>query len=466
MKRKLTTQHQTLLGDSTTPVSIYLKLRDLYSGSVLLESSDFHHLENCFSFICLEPIADFVADEEKILTRFDGEQPRIGPSDGSDVIQQSLKEFMESFEFIDNGDHGNGFFGYMNFESARFFDKLPAPSKQDGALIPAVRYHLYRFVISINHFNDRLTITENLLPGEESRLDEIVFRIKNRPIVNYPFETTQQEGANMDGRAYKQLVARAKEHCQRGDVFQLVLSRRFTRGFKGDEFNVYRALRSINPSPYLFYFEFGDYRIMGSSPEMQIKTEGQQAMINPIAGTFRRSGNDREDKELAGRLIADEKENSEHVMLVDLARNDLSKSTQDVQVVKDKEIQFYSHVLHIVSTVSGRMQDARDGIRVLTDTFPAGTLTGAPKIRAMELIDQYEPEKRNFYGGCIGHIGIDGSINHAITIRSFLSIGNELHYQAGAGITHQSIEERELAEVDNKLQALRDAIDRAKYIHT
>lgn len=465
MKRKVITKHQTLLADSTTPVSIYLKLRDLYSGSVLLESSDFHHLENCFSYIGLEPIADFMADEEQILTRYDGEQGQARSLNSFEAIPQSLRRFMDSFEFIENDGHPNGFFGYMSFESVRFFEKLPESRQKPGEMVPSVRYHLYRYVISINHFNDQLTITENLLPGRESHLEEVVFQIKNRPIVNYPFHTPGYEEANMEDEDYKGLVSRAKEHCQRGDVFQLVLSRRFTRGFKGDEFNVYRALRSINPSPYLFYFEFGDYRIMGSSPEMQIKTQGRQATINPIAGTFRRTGNDQEDKKLAAQLIEDEKENSEHVMLVDLARNDLSKSTSEVQVIKNREIQFYSHVLHIVSTVSGKMDDARDGVQVLADTFPAGTLSGAPKIRAMELIDRYEPEKRNFYGGCIGHIGIDGSINHAITIRSFLSRGNVLHYQAGAGITNQSVEENELAEVDNKLQALRDAIEQAQIIN-
>jgi len=465
MKRKVITKHRTLLADSTTPVSIYLKLRDLYSGSVLLESSDFHHLENCFSYIGLEPIADFMADEEQVLTRYDGEQGEARSLDSSEAIHQSLRKFMESFEFIENDGHPNGFFGYMNFESVRFFEKLPESRHKPGGMIPSVRYHLYRFVISINHFNDQLTITENLFSGQKSQLEQVLFQIKNRPIVNYPFHTPGQEETNMKDEDYKDLVSRAKGHCQRGDVFQLVLSRRFTRGFKGDEFNVYRALRSINPSPYLFYFEFGDYRIMGSSPEMQIKTQGRQAIINPIAGTFRRTGNDQEDKKLAARLIEDEKENSEHVMLVDLARNDLSKSTKDVKVIKNKEIQFYSHVLHIVSTVSGNMDDARDGVQVLADTFPAGTLTGAPKIRAIELIDKYEPEKRNFYGGCIGYIGIDGSINHAITIRSFLSRGNVLHYQAGAGITNQSDQENELAEVNNKLQALRDAIDQAQAIN-
>jgi anthranilate synthase component 1 len=254
------------------------------------------------------------------------------------------------------------------------------------------------------------------------------------------------------------MVSKAKAHCQRGDVFQMVLSRRFSQQFKGDEFNVYRALRSINPSPYLFYFDYGNYKIFGSSPEMQLKTEGNKATINPIAGTFKRTGDDIKDEQLAADLLKDDKENSEHVMLVDLARNDLSKNTRNVRVSRMKDIQFYSHVIHIVSNVEGTMYDGDSALKVLGDTFPAGTLSGAPKNKAIRLIDQYEPTSRGFYGGCIGFIGINGETNHAITIRSFLSQGDTLHYQAGAGIVNESDEEKELAEVNNKLEALRRAI--------
>lgn len=462
---KINTKYMTLLADSHTPVSIYLKLRDAYPGSILLESSDFHHLENCYSYICLEPRADFIVEQGKIIERLGEDMPQVRSYQEPDKVFQALQDFIRSFELDDNGSHLNGFFGYMNFESLQFYDKvLFNPSKVSGE-IPLIRYHLYRYVISINHFKDQMTIIENLLPGEDSRLDEVTSQIKNRPLVYYPFYITAQEESNMTEVAYMDLVKKAKHHCQRGDVFQLVLSRRFSRPFKGDEFNVYRSLRSINPSPYLFYFDYGDYRIFGSSPEMQLKTEKGEAFISPIAGTFRRTGDDQKDEKLASELLQDEKENAEHVMLVDLARNDLSKTTDSVKVVKYKDIQFYSHVIHIVSTVSGRMRNKEDAVKILADTFPAGTLSGAPKIKAIQLIDQYEPEERNYYGGCIGYIGTNGVTNHAITIRSFLSHHNRLHYQAGAGIVNESREEKELQEVANKLQALRNAIDMAETLN-
>jgi anthranilate synthase component 1 len=290
--------------------------------------------------------------------------------------------------------------------------------------------------------------------------------IRNKPVPRYPFKASLAEQSNMTDDYYNSLVDKAKSHCQRGDVFQLVLSRSFSRNFKGDEFNVYRALRSINPSPYLFYFDYGDYKLIGSSPEMQLKTKDQTAVLNPIAGTFKRTGEDAEDKELAEKLLKDKKENSEHVMLVDLARNDLARHTKEVEVARYKEVQFYSHVLHIVSSVTGKMKSPGDVLKILSDTFPAGTLTGAPKYRAMQLIDQYEPDKRGFYGGCIGFINPEGESNHAIMIRTLLSKGNNLFYRAGAGIINESVKENELKEVDHKLAAIRNAIEKAVNIHS
>ncbi|MFO8233856.1 MAG: anthranilate synthase component I family protein [Bacteroidales bacterium] len=465
MKTTISTKHKAFLADITTPVSIYLKLRDVYAGSILLESSDFHHIENSYSFICLDPLAGFIAENNQIKTVLDNNIPEVKEMNSSVELTEALQNFFHSFEFRDNNHHVNGFFGYITFESAQYFDKINFDTSKNAEIIPTVRYHLYRFVISINHFKDQITITENLFPGEESQLEQLIFQIKNKPIPHYPFHVLSEETPNMSTENFKNLVKKAKQHCQRGDVFQLVLSRRFKHDFKGDEFNVYRALRTINPSPYLFYFDYGKYTIMGSSPEIQIKTQDNEAFVNPIAGTFRRSGDDAEDKQQAIRLLEDEKENSEHVMLVDLARNDLSKSTNDVKVLKYKEIQFYSHVIHIVSTVRGMMKDKKDGLKVLTDTFPAGTLTGAPKIRAMQLIDQYEPENRNFYGGSIGYIDTQGNINHAIIIRSMLSLQNTLHYQAGAGIINESKVDNECREVDHKLKALRKAILQAESIN-
>jgi len=452
---------RTLLADMVTPVGIYLKLRDEYPNSILLESSDFHHLENCYSYICLEPRADFIVQDQFITQRIGNDAPDTNEIQKPEDVMQSLESFIQSFDFTGQEKNLNGFFGYMGFEAVQYFDKLSFSQEKTPPAIPLVRYHLYKYIIAINHFKDQLTIIENLFPGEESAIDQLAFLIKTKSIPHYPFKIDSDETANVSGDNYKEMVSKARDHCQRGDVYQMVLSRRFSRSFKGDEFNVYRALRSINPSPYLFYFDYGDYKIFGSSPEMQLKTDGERAIINPIAGTFKRTGDDARDEKLAAELLKDEKENAEHVMLVDLARNDLSKNARDVKVSKMKEIQFYSHVIHIVSNVEGKMNDGGSALNILGDTFPAGTLSGAPKNKAIRLIDRYEPTPRDFYGGCIGYIGINGETNHAITIRSFLSKRNTLHYQAGAGIINESKEENELAEVNNKLEALRRAIQAA-----
>ena len=239
----------------------------------------------------------------------------------------------------------------------------------------------------------------------------------------------------------------------------MVLSRRFSQDFKGDEFNVYRALRSINPSPYLFYYDYSTYRIFGSSPEAQMVVHEGIAEIHPIAGTFRRTGDDIKDQELAIKLLEDPKENAEHIMLVDLARNDLSKNCHEVKVTNYKEVQFFSHVIHLVSKVTGAINAGVSGYQIFADTFPAGTLSGAPKYRALQLIDEYEPTTRSFYGGGLGMIKLNGDLNHAIIIRSFLSKNNKLYYQAGAGIVIDSNPESELQEVHNKLAALKKALE-------
>ena len=254
------------------------------------------------------------------------------------------------------------------------------------------------------------------------------------------------------------------KHCKRGDVFQVVLSREFQRKFKGDEFNVYRALRAVNPSPYLFYFDYGDFKLFGSSPEAQIVVKDDQAGIFPIAGTYPRTGDDQKDAQMAEELRSDPKENSEHIMLVDLARNDLSRNARNVKVDTFSEIQYYSHVIHMVSKVTGTIGTGKSTFQIVADTFPAGTLSGAPKYRAMELIDKYENKSRGFYGGAIGFMGFNGDFNHAIIIRSILSKNNMLTYRAGAGVVSDSNEEKELQEVNNKLGALNEAIERANYV--
>jgi anthranilate synthase component 1 len=356
----------------------------------------------------------------------------------------------------------NGLYGYSTFDSVQYFENITFKNKKAPSAIPEMQYSFYRFIIAINHFNDEMTLIENVEEHGVSRISEIETIINSQSFNTQKFETVGEETSNCTSDEFKEYVTKAKAHCKRGDVFQLVLSRQFQQEFKGDEFNVYRALRSINPSPYLFYFDYGNFKLMGSSPEAQIKISGGKATINPIAGTFRRTGDTAEDIKLGKKLSEDKKETAEHVMLVDLARNDLSKHADNVTVEVFKEVQYFSHVIHLVSTVRGKIKG--NPIEIVGDTFPAGTLSGAPKYKAMELIDTYENQSRGFYGGAVGIIGLDGSVNLAIAIRSFVSKNNVLYSQAGAGIVIHSEEEKELQEVNNKLAALNKALTLAEKI--
>lgn len=461
MKYKIKTVTKKLLADTLTPVNIYLKLRDVYAGSILLESSDYHGQENSLSMICCDPIASFQVTGKTIEMRYpDGEVSKKDIREHGELVSY-LDEFCDSFETEQTQAKeftGCGLFGYMAYDAVQFFEDIPVKRSEDS--IPEVLYKLYRYVIVVNHFTNELTVSINSYNDYDDvagilKIEQLIF--SNR-FSTYAFQSVDGESSNVTDAEYIRMVKKGIEHCQRGDVFQIVLSRRFSSGFKGDEFNVYRALRSINPSPYLFYFDYGNFKLFGSSPEAQLQVKGNEASIFPIAGTFKRTGNDQEDAQLAGTLAADEKENAEHIMLVDLARNDMSRNAVDVTVEVFKEIQYYSHVIHLVSKVTGRLNPDASLIKMIADTFPAGTLSGAPKHKAMTLINQYENTNRGFYGGAIGFLGFNGDFNHAIMIRTFLSRNNQLMFQAGAGIVSKSNPESELQEVNNKLGALRRAI--------
>ncbi len=463
---QLHTISKKLLADTLTPVNIYLKLRDVFACSLLLESSDYHGHENSLSFICCEPIASFEVEGQEVRTTFpDGKQERQTLKERGDALEH-LEQFQASFQVLNpHPKYMNcGLFGYVGYDAVRYFEDVAIPQQETP--MPDILYKLYRYVIVIDHFSNELTLFANAHEplGEQNGLDRVEQVIFSRRFATYRFTKTDSETSNFTDEEFLKVVDKGKEHCFRGDVFQIVLSRRFTTGFKGDEFNVYRALRSINPSPYLFYFDYGSFKIFGSSPEAQLQVRNGKAHIFPIAGTFRRSGNDIEDAETASRLAADEKENAEHVMLVDLARNDMSRNAGNVQVEVFKEIQYYSHVIHLVSKVTGDVRPDSSVVRIAADTFPAGTLSGAPKHMAMTLIEKYENVNRGFYGGAIGILGFDGSFNHAIMIRTFLSHNNRLIYQAGAGIVSKSSSESELQEVNNKLTALRQAVLMAEKI--
>ena len=466
-KYKLKTTYKQLLADTVTPVGIYLQLRDKYQNSILLESSDYHGHENSFSYICCEPIAGFELKKNVLTQTFpDGEEEVIqlsNKSEAVDLLQEYLARFetqASPFNFITNG-----LFGYMAYDAVSYFEDIrlqPKPTSFDG--LPDILYRVYRYVIAIDHFKNELYIFEHT-PEHKERvprdLENLETFIRNKNIPSFTFTPEGKEQSNLTNEEFLRIIAKGKEHCRLGNVFQIVLSRKFSVGFRGDEFNVYRALRSINPSPYLFYFDYGDFKIFGSSPEAQLLIKGKKASIYPIAGTFRRTGNDVADAELAQKLVNDPKENAEHVMLVDLARNDLGRHGKNVTVEVFKEVQYYSHVIHLVSKVTSLINGQSTPVRIVADTFPAGTLSGAPKHRAMSIIDELEPSSRGYYGGAIGFLGFDGEFNHAIMIRSFLSAQNRLYYQAGAGVVAKSEVQSELEEVNHKLAALRKAMDKA-----
>jgi anthranilate synthase component 1 len=397
-----------------------------------------------------------------VLFRSERGKKVIEPIYENGQVVKKLDEFRQTFQVEENSKYNSiGLFGYMSYDTVRYFEEMS--TKKLPKTIPDMLYKLYRYVIVVDHFSNELTLSETIFDSQTpSGLEQLEKIIYSNRFSTFSFTSTNQETSNVSDDEYLEMVKAGIKHCHRGDVFQIVLSRRFTSGFKGDEFNVYRALRSINPSPYLFYFDYGSFKIFGSSPEAQIQIKNGEASIYPIAGTFKRSGNDQEDAALATKLSLDEKENAEHVMLVDLARNDLSRDSKEVKVEVFKEIQYYSHVIHLVSKVTGKLNKNASSLNLVADTFPAGTLSGAPKPMAMSLIDKYENVNRSFYGGALGFIGFNGDFNHAIIIRTFLSQDNNLMYQAGAGIVAKSIPENELQEVNNKLEALRKAIKMAE----
>ncbi|SDL29954.1 anthranilate synthase component 1 [Catalinimonas alkaloidigena] len=464
------TRYRRLLADTMTPVSIFLKLRDRFVNTLLLESSDYHGHENAFSIICCQPLAGIEMHEKAVVQSFpDGRTIRTNVRERSQVLE-ALTEFQEAFKADTDLPSflPNGLFGYIAYDAVQYFEDLElTQTLEEARYIPAFRYQFFRFLIAVDHFKNELYLVENTTDNEafdDKGLEEVLSLISNKNIPSYHFKTAGPETSNFSDEAFLEAIGKGQQHCFRGDVFQIVLARRFATPFQGDEFNVYRTLRSINPSPYLFYFDYGSFRIFGSSPEAQITIKNGEAAIHPIAGTFLRTGNDAADAELARKLLDDPKENAEHVMLVDLARNDLSRNGDHVHVETFKEIQYYSHVIHLVSKVTARLTDTTRTLQLVADTFPAGTLSGAPKHRAMQLIDQYERGARGYYGGCIGFLGFDGSFNNAIMIRSFLSKDGVLYYQAGAGVVAKSNVESELQEVHNKLKALRTAIAEAEKI--
>lgn len=468
--KKIIIQTKTtkLLADTYTPVGIYLRLRDRFRDTILLESTDSHASENSYSFIGVNAIGGIeISSLNQMEFKYPNQEAVKEQISHVNNAPERLWAYMQQYEMtgdqVKEASFAQGLYGYTAYDAIPFFEAIEF--KKDKDIIPLMRYRLYQYVIAFNHFKDEIYICENKLEGIVSELEALLSYIKSKDVPQYPFSIKGEETVNQTDEAFKKSVEQGILHCMKGDVFQVVLSRRFQQSFQGDEFNVYRTLRNINPSPYLFFFDYGDYKLMGSSPEAQIIIKNGKAVVHPIAGTFKRSGDDETDAIMTQQLLEDPKENAEHVMLVDLARNDLSRVCTKVNVKHFRQVHYYSHVIHLVSEVEGTVSEHANPFHLISKTFPAGTLSGAPKYKAMQLIDLIEPTKRSYYGGCIGFVGFDGSCNQAIMIRTFLSQQNTLTYQAGAGVVAASVPENELQEVNNKLNALKTAILLAEKIH-
>ena len=459
---KYITHTRKILADLYTPVGVYIRLRDLYPQSALMESSDYHGNENSRSFICINPIASISVGHNVVTKNYpDGsvvtnDLSAIPAPSMKDRVGEEMSAFLRDFSVTGESSDFCGLYGYTSFNAVRYFENIPVKDttmpKNDA---PDILYILYRDIIVFDHFNNTM---EFITLGDESQLDVLERAANKASVKPYDFRPVGETFSTLTDEEHKANIRQCVKHCLRGDVFQVVVSRRFCQKYEGDDFKLYRALRSINPSPYLFYFDFGGFRIFGSSPETHNRIQGNHAFIDPIAGTTKRTGNPDEDLKNATFLRNDPKENAEHVMLVDLARNDLSRNCHNVKVDFYKDMQFYSHVIHLVSRVSGELDSHADHIKAFIDTFPAGTLSGAPKVRAMQIITELEPHNRGAYGGCIGFIGFNGDLNQAIVIRTFVSRNKELWFQAGSGIVARSNDEYELEESNNKLGALVKAI--------
>ncbi len=463
-KINITTSCTKIPADLYTPVGIYLRMRDKFRDTILLESTDSHAGENSRSIIAVNAIGGIeIMDLQKAEYKYPAQKTEQLTISTKDNITNILENFIDSFYAAIPTEKiatiAQGLFGYTTYDAVQFFDSIELGSIEKNIdAIPLIRYRLYQYVIIIDHFKDEIFLCENNISGIESRVEDVENILRSKDVPVFPFATKGIETQDMPDETYRANVQKGIDACKRGDVFQIVLSRSFQQKYIGDEFNVYRSLRSINPGPYLFYFDYGDYKLMGSSPESQVVIKDGKAMVHPIAGTFRRTGNDEADKQLAIDLEKDAKENAEHIMLVDLARNDLSKVCNNVNVTQFKNINFYSHVIHMVSEVQGNIGEEKNPFKIMASVFPAGTLSGAPKFKAMQLINSIEQNERSFYGGAIGYIGFDKSCNHAIMIRTFLCRNNTLTYRAGAGVVAASVPQSELEEVGHKLGALKRAI--------
>ena len=458
--------------DLETPISVYMKLRG-EGASFLLESVEGGEHIARYSFIGVQPKAQYIIRDNDIeIKDANGTRTTQYAGDPTCFLQEEMNRFKLTPQagvprFI------GGLVGYLGYESVRFFEPTLGSKMKRGA-IPDGIFLLADTVVAFDHARRSLSLIANVLNGDvesaNRKLDEIESRIHQPLPPAQPHEVKpSRTRSNMTQGRYEDMVRDAREHIAAGDIFQVVLSQRFTRATNVEPFDVYRAVRRLNPSPYMFFFDFGivddePYYLVGSSPEMFVRLEGRTASLRPIAGTRPRGADSNADAALVQELLADPKERAEHVMLVDLGRNDLGRicGFGTVRISDFFMVEKYSHVMHIVSHVEGKLRPDLTAFDLVRAAFPAGTVSGAPKVRALEIISDLEPDPRGAYAGMVGYFGFDGSMDTCLAIRTMVGRGNTFTVQAGAGIVADSDPNKEFQETVNKASAMLKAIEIAE----
>jgi len=469
--------HRRLLADLETPVSVFIKLTQNGHPAFLLESVEGGEKVGRYSFLGVNP-KGMISFKDNIVTRtYDGDTTTWELPTGQDPLH-ALQAELERFHPVKVDGLPRlvgGAVGYFAYDIVRYFEKLPQTAKRDLEL-PDAAFLLPDTLVIFDHAKHQLIILANAHNTGDSaqayqdaldRIEAITATIRQPlpMIAPTPSPRGEQMVSNISKETYEDNVRRAKEHIKAGDAFQIVLSQRLSCQTTASPLHIYRALRALNPSPYMFYLHFGgDFTLIGASPEMMVRYEDGIATTRPIAGTRKRGKDEAEDEALAQELLTDPKELAEHVMLVDLGRNDLGRVCDygTVKVTQMMKIEKYSHVMHIVSQVEGRLRQDYDAFALLRATFPAGTLSGAPKVRAMEIIEDLEGTRRATYGGAVGYFSYDGSMDTCITIRSLVIQGDTVYLQAGAGIVADSDPASEYEESLNKARAVAVAIQYAE----
>ena len=463
-----------ILADVETPISAYLKIAENEDYSFILESVSGEDKFARYTFIGCDPYLRISAKNNYVTINKKDEIDEFKLEDKTPLYY--LEEIMKNYKPVNIEELPNfigGAVGYFGYDMVRHFEKIP-DDNLDIVDVPEMYYMLTDKIIAFDRFKQELILIVNIILEENDDVEqkykqgvkdlENLYKKINKKFENLYLEDSDKEysiKSNFENSSFCNSVDKAKEYIKSGDIFQVVLSQRFYTDYNDDPFNAYRRLRSINPSPYMFYIDFKDFKVAGASPEILVRVEKDNVILKPIAGTRKRGKTIAEDMKLEKELLEDEKEIAEHVMLIDLGRNDVGRVSEygTVKLTEKMIVEKYSHVMHIVSSVEGKLEKDKTGFDALKAVFPAGTLTGAPKIRAMEIIEELEPEKRGIYGGAIGYFSFNGDLDSCITIRSIVFKDDKAYMQAGAGIVYDSVPEREFEETENKIAAVIRALN-------